>query len=103
MLLAVEYSPAHKRGFFGAVPQTGALFGLALGNFATSGLSALFSEEAFLSYGWRIPFVLSIVLVLIGMWIRNKVEKRRLSAKWPPKPGTIPRMPGSARCRWWRR
>ena len=75
VLLAVEYSPAHKRGFFGAVPQTGALFGLALGNFATSGLSALFSEEAFLSYGWRIPFVLSIVLVLIGMWIRNKVEE----------------------------
>ena len=58
VLLAVEYSPANKRGFFGAVPQTGALFGLALGNLATSGLSTVFSEEAFLSYGWRIPFVL---------------------------------------------
>ncbi|HQQ70854.1 MAG TPA: MFS transporter [Alicycliphilus sp.] len=75
VLLAVEYSPAKRRGFFGAVPQTGALFGLALGNLATSGLSIAFSEEAFLSYGWRIPFVLSIVLVLIGMWIRNKVEE----------------------------
>ncbi|QNN56954.1 MHS family MFS transporter [Diaphorobacter ruginosibacter] len=75
VLLAVEYSPANKRGFFGAVPQTGALFGLALGNLVTSGLSMAFSEEAFLSYGWRIPFVLSIVLVMIGMWIRNKVEE----------------------------
>ncbi len=75
VLLAVEYSPANRRGFFGAVPQTGALFGLALGNLVTSGLSTVFSEEAFLSYGWRIPFVLSIVLVLIGMWIRNKVEE----------------------------
>ncbi|QIL84048.1 MHS family MFS transporter [Diaphorobacter sp. HDW4A] len=75
VLLAVEYSPAKKRGFFGAVPQTGALFGLALGNLVTSGLSTVFTEEAFLSYGWRIPFVLSIVLVMIGMWIRNKVEE----------------------------
>ncbi|MBF5005011.1 MFS transporter [Diaphorobacter caeni] len=75
VLLAVEYSPANKRGFFGAVPQTGALFGLALGNLVTSGLSTVFSEEAFLSYGWRIPFVLSIVLVMVGMWIRNKVEE----------------------------
>ena len=75
VLLAVEYAPANKRGFFGAVPQTGALFGLALGNLVTSGLSTVFSEEAFLSYGWRIPFVLSIVLVMIGMWIRHKVEE----------------------------
>ena len=61
----------------------------------TSGLSALFSEEAFLSYGWRIPFVLSIVLVLIGMWIRNKVEETPSFRKVAAKPGTIPRMPGA--------
>ncbi|MBJ6135844.1 MHS family MFS transporter [Ochrobactrum sp. Q0168] len=75
VLLAVEYSPRNKRGFYGAVPQTGALFGLALGNLVTSGLALGFSEEAFLSYGWRIPFVLSIVLVAIGMWIRNTVDE----------------------------
>ena len=102
MLLAVEYSPAHKRGFFGAVPQTGALFGLALGNFATSGLSALFSEEAFLSYGWRIPFVLSIVLVLIGMWIRNKVEKRRFR-KVAAEARDNPKNAGERKMLWWRR
>jgi len=73
VLLAVEYSPRNKRGFYGAVPQTGAVLGLALGNIITSMLSAGMSEEAFLSWGWRIPFVGSIVLVLIGMWIRNAV------------------------------
>lgn len=84
VLLAVEYSPPGKRGFYGAVPQIGALIGLALGNLVTSGLSLAFSESAFLSYGWRVPFVLSIVLVLIGMWIRNKVDEtpsfKRLAA-----------------------
>lgn len=75
LLLAVEYSPPGRRGFYGAVPQIGALVGLALGNLITSGLSMAFSEEAFYAYGWRIPFVLSIVLVLVGMWIRNSVDE----------------------------
>ncbi|HTO34577.1 MAG TPA: MFS transporter [Pararhizobium sp.] len=75
VLLAVEYAPKKKRGFYGAVPQTGALIGLALGNIVTSVLSVTFSEEAFLSYGWRIPFILSIVLVFLGMWIRNRVDE----------------------------
>lgn len=75
LLLAVEYSPAKRRGFYGAVPQIGALVGLALGNLVTSTLSSTMSDDAFLSYGWRIPFVLSIVLVLVGMWIRNNVDE----------------------------
>lgn len=75
LLLAIEYSPREKRGFYGAVPQTGALFGLALGNIVTSMLAASFSEADFLAYGWRIPFVVSIVLVFIGLWIRNKVDE----------------------------
>lgn len=75
VLLAVEYSPPKKRGFFGAVPQTGAMLGLALGNAITSLLSYVFSEQAFLDYGWRIPFILSIVLVVIGMWIRNSIDE----------------------------
>jgi len=75
LLLAVEYSPRNRRGFYGAVPQIGALIGLALGNLITAGLSQVFSEDAFLSWGWRIPFVLSIVLVAVGMWIRNSVDE----------------------------
>jgi MFS family permease len=73
LLLAVEYSPKNRRGLYGAVPQTGALFGLALGNLAVLGSDLVFTEEQFLSFGWRIPFLLSVVLVAIGLWIRNKV------------------------------
>lgn len=73
LLLAVEYSPSHRRGFYGAIPQTGALAGLALGNLAVTGSIAIFSEEAFESYGWRIPFLISAVLVLLGLWIRKAV------------------------------
>src|SRR3954453_21242131 len=60
LLLAVEYAPREKRGLYGAVPQTGALFGLALGALAGSLTTSLFSEEGFRSIGWRIPFLLSV-------------------------------------------
>lgn len=73
LLLAVEYSPSQHRGFYGAIPQPGALAGLALGNLAVTGSIAVFSEEAFLSYGWRIPFIISAVLVILGLWIRKAV------------------------------
>lgn len=75
LLMAVEYSPSKKRGFYGAIPQTGALIGLALGNLAVTGSLSIFSEEAFLSYGWRIPFLISVVLLVIGLWIRKAVSE----------------------------
>ncbi|MFG1210507.1 MFS transporter [Xanthobacter flavus] len=75
LLLAVEYSPRERRGFYGAVPQTGALLGLALGNIVTATLAAVFPEADFLAWGWRIPFVISIVLVLIGLWIRRQIDE----------------------------
>ncbi|MFE4540975.1 MFS transporter [Arthrobacter sp. NPDC056727] len=75
LLLAVEYSPKNRRGFFGAVPQTGAMLGLALGNMITLAAGAVFSDEAFLAYGWRIPFLLSVVLLAVGLWIRHKVDE----------------------------
>lgn len=75
LLLAVEYSPANRRGVYGAVPQTGALLGLALGNIVTAFLASSFSEADFLAWGWRIPFVISIVLVFIGLWIRHQIDE----------------------------
>lgn len=75
LLLAVEYAPSNRRGFYGAIPQVGALVGLALGNFITSGLSIVFSKEYFLTYGWRIPFLLSFALVLFGLWIRHSISE----------------------------
>jgi len=73
LLLAVEYAPRNKRGLYGAVPQTGALLGLALGALAGSVTTSLFSEEAFKTVGWRIPFLLSVFLILVGLYIRSKV------------------------------
>ena len=75
LLMAVEYAPNNRRGLYGAIPQTGALFGLALGNLTASGANAIFTEEQFLAYGWRIPFLLSVLLVAFGLWIRNAVEE----------------------------
>lgn len=75
VLLAVEYSPRKHRGFYGAVPQTGALFGLALGNLTLMLLNAILPEAAFRAWGWRVPFLLSVLLVWFGLWIRHKVDE----------------------------
>src|SRR4051794_3265395 len=81
LLLAVEYAPREKRGLYGAVPQTGALAGLALGALAGSLTTSLFSEEGFRTIGWRIPFLLSIVLIIVGLWIRGRVGETPSFAK----------------------
>lgn len=75
LLMAVEYAPRNRRGLYGAVPQTGALFGLALGNLAASAADSIFTQEQFLAFGWRIPFLLSVVLVAVGLWIRHQVAE----------------------------
>ncbi|MDY6948055.1 MAG: MFS transporter [Pseudomonadota bacterium] len=75
LLLAVEYSPRHRRGLYGAIPQLGALLGLALGNIVASLITSALSEDAFVSWGWRVPFVASIVLVFLGLWIRKQVAE----------------------------
>lgn len=90
LLLAVEYSPRHRRGLYGAIPQVGALVGLALGNIVASLITSALSEDAFLSWGWRIPFVASIVLVFLGLWIRKQVGetpsfRKVLEAREVPK------------------
>lgn len=75
LLLAVEYAPRNRRGFYGAVPQIGALAGLALGNIVTIAARTVFPEEAFESFGWRIPFLLSGVLLVVGLWIRSRIDE----------------------------
>jgi MFS family permease len=90
LLLAVEYSPRNRRGLYGAIPQLGALIGLALGNIVASLITSTLSENAFLVWGWRIPFVASIVLVFLGLWIRKQVGetpsfRRVVEAREVPK------------------
>ncbi len=73
VLLAAEWSHQHKRGLAASWPQWGAPAGLLLANGAVALTTSLVGESAFSDWGWRVPFLLSLVLVMIGMWIRTGV------------------------------
>ncbi len=74
VLMAVEHSPRGRRGFYGSWPQMGVPAGLLLGTLAVY-LFALLPEEQFLAWGWRIPFLLSIILVGVGLYIRLAIAE----------------------------
>jgi metabolite-proton symporter len=71
-LMTVEHSPSGNRGFYGSWPQLGVPAGLLLSTGVFSAVSAL-PDEQLLGWGWRIPFLLSIVLVGVGLFIRLKI------------------------------
>jgi MFS family permease len=75
VLLAVEHSPEERRGRFGAIPQIGLALGLALGTGIFAILQIVLGQSRFLAYGWRIGFLLSLVLVVIGIVVRLRVEE----------------------------
>ncbi|GAA2770801.1 MFS transporter [Streptomyces showdoensis] len=75
VLLVSEHGDARRRGFWASWPQTGAPAGQLLATGVLSALTALLSDSAFLSWGWRIPFLLSGVLVIVGLWIRLSVDE----------------------------
>jgi MFS family permease len=75
VLLAVEHSPSDRRGRYGAIPQIGLALGLALGTGIFAYLQVVLGPARFLSYGWRIGFLLSLVLVVIGIIVRLRVEE----------------------------
>lgn len=70
VLLAVEYSEEKNKGFSGSVPMMGSAVGLLLGTASVS-IMSLLPNDQFLAWGWRVPFVCSIFLVFIGLWIRS--------------------------------
>ena len=74
MLLVTESAPADQRGRYGAYAQAGAPMGVILANLAFIGVSSSMSDEAFLEWGWRLPFIASIVLIGISMYIQLKIE-----------------------------
>ncbi|GLY66354.1 MFS transporter [Amycolatopsis taiwanensis] len=73
VLMATEYAPPGKRGLYGSFPQIGLAIGLMLGTGVLAGLDAITSEAAFLAWGWRIAFLLSAVLVVVGLLVRVKI------------------------------
>ena len=74
MLLVTESAPADQRGWYGAYAQAGAPVGVILANLAFIGVSSSMSEEAFMDWGWRLPFIASIVLIGISMYVQLRLE-----------------------------
>jgi metabolite-proton symporter len=72
-LLATENAPAGKRAIWGTFPQLGAPIGFILANLVFIGLSQSLTEAQFTSWGWRVPFLASAVLVIVGLWVRLKL------------------------------
>ena len=73
VLLSQEYGDDRRRGFWASWPQTGVPVGLALAALALLAFRALFPGAAFLGWGWRIPLLLSLVLLLVGLYIRLRI------------------------------
>ncbi|GAA4708970.1 MFS transporter [Phytohabitans rumicis] len=76
-LLTAEYAPQGRRGFYAVFPQVGGAIGFALSSatFLATDVIVGNSDDAFLSYGWRIPFLASAVLVLVGLWARGSIDE----------------------------
>lgn len=75
VLLAVEHAPVEKRGIFGAGPQAGAPAGLLMSSGMLALMNVIAPGDAFLEWGWRVPFLLSILLMFVGWWIRRGVDE----------------------------
>src|SRR5262245_16283423 len=92
VLMAVEHAPENRKGFYGSWPQLGAPLGLVLGTLVFSVFSLLMTDAEFEAWGWRLSFLFSIVLVIVGLWIRftiaespefQKVKDRKQEVKMP--------------------
>ncbi|HVX06840.1 MFS transporter [Humibacter sp.] len=75
VLMAVEHAPKTKRGLFGSSPQIGVPLGLLLASGIMALMALIAPGDAFLAWGWRVPFLLSVVLIGIGYWARRRLEE----------------------------
>jgi len=74
VLMAVEHAPPHRRAFYGSWPQAGVPAGLVLSAAAFLAVQQL-PQDQLLSWGWRLPFLASAVLILVGLYIRSRLEE----------------------------
>ena len=92
ILLATEYAPKWVRGFYGSIPQLGVPLGLIAGTFSLTMISYLTTGEQFMSWGWRIPFLLSAVLIVLAIWVRSGIEETP-AFQQQMKSGNLARVP----------
>ena len=81
VLLSMEWGDQKRRGLMASLPQLGVAFGLILGTGFLYLLSWRLTDAQFQSWGWRIPFVFSLVMVAIGLWIRMRILETPMFAK----------------------
>jgi MFS family permease len=75
ILMAVEHAPARRRGLFSSFPQLGSTTGLVVANLVFLAINLSMSAEDFLSFGWRVPFLLSAILVIVGIYVRLRISE----------------------------
>jgi MHS family shikimate/dehydroshikimate transporter-like MFS transporter len=75
VLMAYEYAPPEKRGFYASLPQIGLAIGLCMASGVVALLSSLLTDEQFLAWGWRVAFLISIVMVGVGLYIRLNLQE----------------------------
>lgn len=73
-IMTIEHAPENRRGFYGSCPQMGIYAGLVLASLVLGGFMLL-PDEQFNSWGWRIPFILGAVLMLVGIWLRRAITE----------------------------
>jgi MHS family shikimate/dehydroshikimate transporter-like MFS transporter len=76
VLLVTESAPAGKRGFYGSFAQLGVPAALILSNVVFLVVDAAMSAQAFLAWGWRVPFLLSVLLIAVGLYAQSRIEDR---------------------------
>lgn len=91
-LLATENAPSHKRALYGSFPQLGAPIGFFFANGTFLLLSWLLTEQQFMAWGWRVPFIASAALVLVGLYVRISLHEAPVFTK-AVKAGKQVRMP----------
>jgi len=101
--MAYEYAPAKERGFYASLPQIGLAIGLFMASGVVALLSWLCSEAQFMAWGWRIAFLISALMMIVGMYIRLHVQetpefaaiKARNAASAVPFMDMLRRYPGN--------
>lgn len=90
VLMAVEHAPEHQRGRFGAFPQLGVPLGLLLASGVLVIMTGYVSPgDEFVEWGWRIPFLFSLILLVVGHWIRKSVEESPVFEEIKERKSTI--------------
>ncbi|TCK24881.1 MFS transporter [Pseudonocardia endophytica] len=74
LLMVTENAPPHRRGFYGSFAQIGPTLAVILSNLVFLVLVAVMPDETFAAWGWRIPFLLSVVVIALGMWVQVRLE-----------------------------